>query len=626
MCGICGLVGLRPGDVRGVVEEQLRRLDHRGPDARGCFYAPRGVIGQNRLAIIDLITGDPPIANEDESVAAVLNGEIYNFRELRDGLRRAGHEFTSQGDTEILTHLAEDASPVDLARRLDGMFAFAIWDDRRGRLVLGRDRLGKKPLFYWASDGRLVFGSEIKAVLADAVVPRRLDERAIPAYLTFGYVPTPRTFFDGVNSLPPGHVLTFVPGGEPLIERYWEPPVSGTDGVTRLSRSLEVATREVRSRLEAAVRRRLISDVPLGAFLSGGVDSTAVVGIMSSELDQPVQTFTIGFDDKDGYDERPFARLAARQHATDHHEFVVRPDAVDLVEKLVWHHDQPFGDSSAIPTFLLSEVTRGHVTVALSGDGGDELFAGYERFAAALAARRYAALPRPLHTAIRSGLTVLPRQGLRGRAASLQRFARAAELGLPHAFRSWISYIGESDRDALLDGHRDDWGFEDYQSIWDASHGAHPLDRLLDLNLRTYLLDDLLVKADRMSMAHALEVRSPFLDIELLELTTRLHPRLKARGLSLKRVLRAAVSDLLPAEIMRRPKKGFGVPLDRWFRQDLRGYLAATLGARDARVKEHLVPEALNRLLAEHDSGLRNHGHAIWTLLTLEVFLRRQEW
>src|SRR5215216_2085742 len=285
MCGICGLVGLRPGDVRGVVEEQLRRLDHRGPDARGCFYAPRGVIGQNRLAIIDLITGDPPIANEDESVAVVLNGEIYNFRELRGQLQRDGHEFRSQGDTEVIAHLAEEASPVDLARRLDGMFAFAIWDERRRRLVLGRDRVGKKPLFYWASDGRLVFGSEIKAVLADPAVPRRLDERAIPAYLTFGYVPTPRTFFDGVRSLPPGHVLSFEPGGEPLVERYWEPPVAGTDGVSHLDLSLGSAATEVRSLLEAAVRRRLISDVPLGAFLSGGIDSTAVVGIMSQELD-----------------------------------------------------------------------------------------------------------------------------------------------------------------------------------------------------------------------------------------------------------------------------------------------------------------------------------------------------
>jgi asparagine synthase (glutamine-hydrolysing) len=624
MCGICGVVAPEPGDVRDVAESQLSSLEHRGPDARGYFTATSGVIGQNRLAIIDLVTGDPPITNEDNSVAAVLNGEIYNFRQLREQLERRGHEFQSQGDTEVMAHLAEEMPAVRLAQQLYGMFAFAIWDDRRQRLVLGRDRLGKKPLFYWASEGRLVFGSEIKAILADPAVPRRLDQGAIPAYLTFGYVPTPRTFFDGIRSLPPGHVLTFEPGDDPVVERYWQPPVAGIDGVSSLNHSLETAATEVRSQLGAAVRRRLISDVPLGAFLSGGIDSSAVVGIMARELDRPVQTFTIGFEDNDGYDERSFARLAAKRHATDHHEFVVRPDAVDLVERLVWHHDQPFGDSSAIPTFLLAEMTRRHVTVALSGDGGDELFAGYERFAAGLAARRYAALPGPVQAAVKSGVGLLPRR--LGRAASLRRFAGAAESGLPDAFRSWVGYVADSDRDALLDGHRDDWGLEDYRSIWNASKGAHPLDRLLDLNLRTYLVDDLLVKADRMSMAHALEVRSPFLDTELLQLTTRLHPRLKARGLSLKRVLRAAVADLLPPEIMRRPKKGFGVPLDRWFRQDLRGYVAATLAAPDARVKEHLASEALSRLLAEHDSGVRNHGHAIWTLLTLEVFLRRQGW
>src|SRR5687768_647244 len=276
------------------------------------------------------------------------------------------------------------------------MFAFAVWDDRRGRLVLGRDRVGKKPLFYWCSGGRLVFGSEIKALFADPAVPRQLDPGAIPAYLTFGYVPTPRTFFEGVRSLPPGHVLGFEPGGEPRVERYWEPQVAGIDGTEHLRLSLRDAAREVRRGLEAAVERRLVSDVPLGAFLSGGIDSSAVVGIMASQIDRPVQTFTIGFDDQEGFDERPYAQRVAAQHGAEHHEFVVHPDAVDLVERLVWHHDQPFGDSSAVPTFLLSELTGRHVTVALSGDGGDEGFAGYERFVAGLAAERFAGLPAPL--------------------------------------------------------------------------------------------------------------------------------------------------------------------------------------------------------------------------------------
>ena len=623
MCGICGVIAPDPGHVERVVDKQLSLLHHRGPDARGSFVASAGRIAQNRLAIIDLVTGDPPITNEDESVAVVLNGEIYNFPDIRLELERAGHRFTSHGDTEVIAHLAEDLEPAALCRRLDGMFAFAVWDERRGRLVIGRDRLGKKPLYYWHSGDRFVFASEIKGLFADPAVPRELDAGAVPSYLTFGYVPTPRTFFAGIQSLPPGHVLSIEPGREPVLERYWSPPVAGVDGVTQLDVSLPEAASRVRAVLEQAVERRLVSDVPLGAFLSGGVDSTAIVGIMAARTDHPVQTFTIGFDDRDGYDERPYARMGAVAHNTDHHEFVVHPEAVDLVERLVWHHDQPFGDPAAVPTYLLSEVTRGHVTVALSGDGGDELFAGYERFAAGMAARRYSALPSPVRGVLGGAINRLPRGA---RTAKLQRFAGVAGDGLPDAFRSWISYVKDPERDALLDGRRDDWALDDYDAIWQGSVGAHTLDRLLDLNLRTYLVDDLLVKADRTSMAHGLELRSPFLDAELLELATRLPPAHKARGVSLKRVLKAAVADIVPKEILERPKRGFGVPLDRWFREDLRSYVASTLGAPDARVKEHLVGTAVDRLIAENDARVRGHGEALWTLLTLEVFLRREGW
>jgi asparagine synthase (glutamine-hydrolysing) len=626
MCGICGVIAREHADLEAVVEQQLKTVDHRGPDSSGAFRSPFGSIGQNRLSIIDLVRGDPPITNEDRTAAVVLNGEIYNFREHRAQLVARGHTFASEGDTEVIVHLAEELAPADLARALDGMFAFAVWDGARQRLIIARDRLGKKPLYYAFDGNRLVFGSEIKSIFADTSVPRRLDPGAIPAYLTFGYVPTPRTFFEGVRSLPPGHVLVYEPGGEPVVERYWEPPLAGVNGTQHLDVSLDEAARRVRSTLEDAVHRRLISDVPLGAFLSGGIDSSAVVGVMASLIDRPVETFTIGFDDRDGFDERPYARQIAERHRTAHHEYVVHPDAVDLVERLVYHHDQPFGDSSAVPTFLLSEVTRGEVTVALSGDGGDELFAGYERFAAGLMARRFRALPGPLRSAIRGSAEMLPGGALRGRAASLQRFARVAEQGLPDAYRSWISYIQDPERDALLGSQRDGWAIADYRSIWAGSEGAATLDRLLDLNLRTYLLDDLLVKADRMSMAHGLEVRSPFLDTELVGLATRLEPQLKLRGVRLKRVLKAAIDDLVPEEILNRPKRGFGVPLDRWFREDLRAYVAGTLGAPDSRVKAHLDAGAVDRILAEHDSRARNHGHALWTLLTLEVFLRREGW
>jgi asparagine synthase (glutamine-hydrolysing) len=609
----------------GVVAEQLRLLHHRGPDAAGEFARPHAVVAQNRLAIIDLVDGDPPIHTEDGGIGVALNGEIYNYRELRARLVADGHAFASHGDTEVIAHLAEDHEPRELAAQLDGMFAFALWDERRQRLVIGRDRVGKKPLYYWAGDGELVFGSELKAVLAHPRVPRRLEPRAIPAHLMFGYVPTPLTFFEGVLSLPPGHVLIAEPGRPPVIERYWHPRVPGADPVERLDVTLPEAGRLVREQLTRAVERRLISDVSLGAFLSGGIDSSAIVGIMAGLSDSPVPTFTIGFEDRDGFDERPYARAVAERHGTDHHEEVVAPKAVDLVERLVWHHDQPFGDSSAIPTFLLAEMTRRDVTVALSGDGGDELFAGYERFAAALAVERYRLAPKPLRSAGRRALERLPASAIRGRVGNAQRFAAVAEAGLPGAYREWISFIGADLRRSLL-GRDDGWPSEDFDRRWHAADGAHLLDRVLRVNLETYLLDDLLVKADRMSMAHGLEVRSPFLDKDLLELALRLPPSTKARGLSLKRVLKAAVADLLPEELLHRRKQGFGVPLDRWFREDLGDYVRATVGAPDARVRGHLVGSAVDRVIDEHARGTRNHGHALWVLLTLEVFLRKQGW
>jgi asparagine synthase (glutamine-hydrolysing) len=369
----------------------------------------------------------------------------------------------------------------------------------------------------------------------------------------------------------------------------------------------------------------LIADVPLGAFLSGGLDSSVIVALMAGMVSGPIKTFTIGFDDHDGFDERRYARVVAQRYKTDHHEFVAAPKALDLIEKLVWHHDQPFGDSSAIPTFLLNELTRSHVTVALSGDGGDEIFAGYERFAAALAVERYLRMPGALRKAVAHAAAALPPQSLRGRIASARRFTRGADLGLPRGYLAWISYFSEpTRREALPTGS--DWAVEDFERRWHATKGQDPLDRLLEVNLETYLLDDLLVKADRMSMAHALEVRSPYLDVELLSYVWQLPPRLKLRGFNRKRVLKAAARDLLPREILQRRKRGFGVPLDRWFREDLSGYIASMLRSRQSRVRQHLVPAVVDRIIDEHATGAANHGQVLWLLLTLEVFLRRQGW
>ena len=625
MCGIVGVVvdgGRTPvADVEGLLDH----LHHRGPDARGVHGGPGGAVGQTRLAVIDLATGDPPITGEDGKVGAVLNGEIYNFRALRNGLTASGHTLTTSGDTEVIAHLAEDLPGIELARKLDGMFAAAVWDARPGRerLTLVRDRLGKKPLYYWSGPGTFVFGSEIKAVLAHPSVPRTLAPDAIPAYLAFGYVPTPRTFFEGVHSLPPGHVLTVEPGGEPQIERYWHPPVAGLDGTELLDITFDEAAGEVRRLLTNAVERRLVADVPIGAFLSGGVDSSALVGIMSRLLDRPVDTFTIGFE-SDGYDERPYARQVAERFGADHTEFVVRPDATELLERILWHHDQPFGDSSALPTFLLAELTRKEVTVALSGDGADEVFAGYERFPAALARRRIERAPSAMRRALGAAADRVPAEAFRGRAGSVQRLVGRPDLDTLQAYLEWVGFVPDDWRKRMA-GPTDGWWWDDYARIWQSSAGAAPLARLLDLNLRTYLLDDLLPKVDRMSMAHALEVRSPFLDTELVEFVARLPPAMKLRGLDRKRVLKAAVVDLIPAPLLNRRKRGFGVPVGRWFREDLAPWVDDLLCSESSRCRHHLEGAAIDAYVADH-RRTGAHGHGLWALISLETFLRREGW
>jgi len=415
------------------------------------------------------------------------------------------------------------------------------------------------------------------------------------------------------------------PGRAPEILEYWQPQAPGSHAVEPAGLGFKDAGAEVRRLLSSAVEKRLVADVPLGAFLSGGIDSSAVVALMSRLSSRPIKTFTIGFEDQEGFDERPYARQVSKLFRTEHTEFVVDPDKAELIERLVWHHDQPFGDSSALPTFLLSELTRRYVTVALSGDGGDELFGGYERFAAALAVGALGRLPRRILTGAERAAGRVPPALLDGRAGSVHRLLRQTGAGLPMALLGWVNYIPAEQRDLLLPRHLP-WGEDDYERIWAASAGASRLDRILLLNLQTYLLDDLLPKVDRMSMAHGLEVRSPLLDDALMDFALRLPPRFKVRGLSLKRVLKEAMHDLLPADILHRRKRGFGVPLDRWLRTDLRTYTEGMLSSRATQVGELVDGDAVRSLVAEHMSGRANSGHGIWTLLTLEVFLRQEGW
>lgn len=618
MCGIAGFVQRDLDVAAEAITTQLRLLEHRGPDSSGFFTGRRAVIGQTRLAVIDLITGDPPIQNEDHSVGAALNGEIYNYRDLRHRLKTDGHQLKTEGDTEVVVHLAEVLDPADLARVLDGMFAFAVWDENLERLVLGRDRLGKKPLYYWYSGNDFVFASTIRGVLAHPKVPSDIDPQTIPDYLRFGYVPSPQTIYKGIQSVPPGHVLILDRNMDMTLERYWVPPLPGVDALPS-TLSFDEMARETRRLLEEAVRKRLISDVPLGAFLSGGIDSSAVVGVMSGLTDRPVKTFTIGFEDTDGFDERSYARIAATRFGTDHTEFVVQPHAAELVEELVWHHDQPFGDSSAIPTYLLSQLTRQHVTVTLSGDGGDELFAGYERFLATLLLERLRLLPPRAKRVLQSAALRANPKLLQGRVGSAQRFLRSLRQSPEEALQEWVAYIGDPLLSSLTGTS---YSGSSYAEHWSKTSGADLLDRVLRLNLDTYLVDDLLVKVDRMSMAHALEVRSPLLDHQLVDFAFRLPREARIKGFTLKRVLKAAVENLLPEELLHRRKRGFGVPLDRWFRTELRSYVYDRLCSKDTRINEWVSVEAVRAAVFEHQQGAVNHGNALWTLLTLEVFLR----
>lgn len=568
MCGIAG--ELRTGEPgrKAVVDAMLETIRYRGPDAQGVYASGDAAIGQNRLSIIDLETGDPPITNEDGSIGVVNNGEIYNFVELRKQLEREGKKFSTACDTEVIAHLAEDRDPVEIARALDGMFAFAIWDTRRQRLILGRDRFGKKPLYLWEGpEGRLAFGSEIPAVLAHPDVSDEVDDsdETLGAYLTFGYVPTPRTFYKQVTSLEPGHVLVAEKGRPIRKIEYWRPPLPERDGTPRLDCDMQEAAEEVRRLLSLAVKKRMIADVPLGAFLSGGIDSSAIVALMAEHSSRPIKTFTIGFEEE-SYDERPYASMVAKRYGTDHTTFVVKSDSMDLLPILVQHHGQPFGDSSALAVWHLAELTRQHVTVALAGDGGDELFAGYERMGAAALLDRAQRVGGPLVTGAAKALARLQFGRLGTRGAKIDRFLNRASLPAPEALMEWVSYVPHELR-AEMAPSEGGWGRRDYLGTWQDSDGAPSLARVLDMNIRTYLLDDLLPKVDRMSMAHALEVRSPFLDTELAEFTLCLPTNLHTRGMSLKRILKSAVSDLVPSEIVGRPKRGFGVPVSTWDRK-----------------------------------------------------------
>jgi asparagine synthase (glutamine-hydrolysing) len=594
-------------------------LAHRGPDDEGCHVDGAVALGHRRLSIIDLSeAAREPISNEDGSLWLVFNGEIYNFRELRRQLERR-HRFRSRNDGEVILHLYEEAGD-DAVPALEGMFAFALWDGRRRRLLLARDRVGKKPLFYHAGPSLFAFASEVKALLAHPGVPQERDPGAVPLYLTYGYVPTPDTFYREILSLPPAHTLVVTEAGPEAPKAYWS--VRFEDGAVRDENEAE---ERFRTLLQQAVERRLVTDVPLGAFLSGGLDSSAVVAFMARAAGARVKTFTIGFPGGTDYDERAHARVVAERFATEHTEFVVEPKALDLVDRLVWHHDGPFGDSSSVPTYLVSELTRSRVTVALNGDGGDEVFAGYLRlYGGALSE----ALPRWLFVAGAAVMGLVPEPNDRRHPLRFaKRFAEAGRLPLGERYLRWNAYFTDGLPDLLrpevLPHAEPERLLRRFRGELEGTGST--LSRLLQLNFCTYLLDDLLVKMDRMSMAHALEARSPFLDTAVVEFGASLPDRLRMRLGKGKVLLRRAMKGTLPESILRRGKMGFGAPLGTWFRGELFGFVKERLLDSQSPLYDYLRPEPVAGLVERHGSGVADLSAQIWALLTLESWLRQEK-
>jgi asparagine synthase (glutamine-hydrolysing) len=620
MCGIVGVIADGEpvsGELLGAMCEALR---HRGPDAAGMHLDGNVGLGMRRLAIIDLVTGDQPLYNEDATVVLVFNGEIYNHVALRQALRAAGHRFASSGDGEVIVHLWEQcgARCVD---RLRGMFAFALWDARVQTLFLARDRLGKKPLYYARRRGGLRFASEPRAIFQDPAISREPDPSAIDAFLVNQYVPHDRSAFRDVHKLPPASTLQWSPGGEPAITRYWRlsyEPKSVVDPAE--------AAEALRDRILEATRLRLASDVPLGAFLSGGLDSSAVVAAMAMTSPEPVRTFSAAFPGT-ALDETPHARRVARRYGTDHHELEIAPPDADVLSRMAWHFGEPFADPAALPTFQLCELTRRHVTVALNGDGGDEAFAGYRRYWQLAATRPAELLPIAARRALARRAAQIAGD-TEGRAP-LRRLARLARrLAVPPARRysDLFRCFTDADRQRLygpmLRPARDDGDPLDHvERAWAEIRDSGWIDRAMAVDLETYLPDDLLVKVDLSSMAHSLEVRSPLLDHELMEFAARLPRELKLRGRSGKALLRDAVRPWLPAEILDRPKHGFAVPIADWLRGELRSLPGEVLLDPTARDRGVLEPAEVQRVIDEHGRGL-DRAPQLWAMLSLELWFR----
>jgi len=623
MCGIAGFIDLwasrqtrAPEERASILDAMCRTMTHRGPDDQGVWLTTGVALGMRRLAIIDLVSGQQPISGEDGSVTIVFNGEIYNFQELKPELEASGHTFRTHSDTEAIVHAYEESGAEGL-KRLRGMFAFAIWDAQARSLFIARDRAGKKPLYYTTTPGgTFVFGSELKAVLAHPDVDRQINAEALDAYFTLGYVPEPLSIFHDVHKLQPGHALTFTEG-RTTVKSYWD-----FDFRQGPARSEADYLDELRAILDDSVRLRMIADVPLGAFLSGGIDSSTVVGLMARHSTQPVKTFSIGFHE-DSYNELKYARLTAKKFETDHHEFFVTPDICSVVDELAWHLDEPFADSSAIPTYMVSKLARDYVTVALSGDGGDELFAGYTRYVVEQSRKGFDSVPK----FVRKGL-LLPLSERLPHSAWGRNYIHNMSLDPVSRFLDSVSLFTALNRKSLYSAgfsHKvaaSDYAGTLFHSLAGKVKTNDPLDRLLYIDSKTYLPGDILTKVDRMSMAASLETRAPLLDQKLMEFVTSVPSTLKLAGSETKYLLKKAVSGLIPADILNRPKQGFGVPIQEWINQQLRSRIRETLMEPRTRQRGYIDYRYVDVLLNEHEQRRRDHSQGLWALLMLELWHR----
>ena len=623
MCGIAGFVDrwdsgqARPVEERAaILDSMCRIIEHRGPDDQGVTLDRGVALGMRRLSIIDLAGGHQPISGEDGSVSIVYNGEIYNFHELKDRLEAAGHKFKTHCDTETVLHGYEEFGP-DCLKDLRGMFAFAIWDAKNQVLFIARDRAGKKPLYYSVTrGGSLIFGSELKVLLQHPDVEREIDPKALDAYFTLGYIPDPYSIFKNVKKLPPGHYLTFSQGRLD-VKQYWDFNFNPSESLRE-----EDYLEELRFLLDESVRLRLISDVPLGAFLSGGIDSSTIVGLMARHSAQPVKTFSIGFHE-DSYNELKYARMTAQKFGTDHHEFFVTPEICSVVDELAWFMDEPFADQATIPNYVVSKLAREHVKVVLSGDGGDELFAGYTRYIVAQNRASFDLIPKTL----RQGLGPLSKNlphGTKGR-----NYLFNISLDPVSRYLDSVSTFTSLNRESLYTrDFRDLVGTEGYVSSLFRDLSARvttgePLDRLLYIDSKTYLPGDILAKVDRTSMAVSLEARAPLLDHKLIEFVGQMPAKLKLSGLESKHLLKKAVADLVPHEILNRPKQGFGVPIQDWINRQLRSRIRESLTEPRSQQRGYVEPGYINVLLNEHERGRRDHSDGLWALFMLELWHRQ---